>query len=409
MKDYHQKHIRKLLIPVVVLTITIVTLPAFALGKKQELNRGLHPGVHIYKYHWDKEQCVFYVAEIDRDRSDLHFKVAVARDAVLRKETVRSIASRHSQRGQKVLVAVNGGFGVLGSKLAGILHNLFIQNGELITSPISEPGWICFGVTQNGEFLIGNAQMKATVRWDSQESPILGINVRRGVPKRGSCPSVLYTPRFGESTRTPRAGYEFYLKVPSLPLTPEYKSGFTVTEARKGGNSRSKPDELILSVGRRYKSDLFSLLHEGQEGEIEISLEPKEWNDVTEAIGGNLRLVADGKIDPAIMAYQREEKKHIPGWRGAPGNPLNHEPRTALGYNDEKLFLLVVDGRQRGYSGGMSLYEVAEVMVELGAKQAINLDGGNSSTFVVNGRVVNSPSDKEERAVLNAVLITVDE
>jgi len=192
-------------------------------------------------------------------------------------------------------------------------------------------------------------------------------------------------------------------------LTPEYKDGFTVTNVRKGGNSRIKSDELILSAGRRYKSELFSLLKEGQEGENEISLEPNEWNGVKESIGGNLRLVADGKIDPVIMEYQRKEKKHIPGWRGEPGNPLNHEPRTALGYNDEKLFLMVVDGRQRDYSMGMSIYEVAEVMVELGAKQVINLDGGNSSTFIVDGRVLNSPSDKEERAVLNAVLITVGE
>lgn len=404
MQDNH----KKLLTSIIVFTAIIIAFPAFGLGKKQELNQGLHAGVHIYKYQWDKEQSVFYVAEIDRNRADWHFKVAVARDAVLRKETVRSIASRHSQRGQRVLVAVNGGFGVLGSKLAGILHNLFIQNGELITSPISEPGWVCFGVTQNGEFLIGDVQMKAILRWSSQEAPILGINVRRGTHKFGSCQSVLYTPRFGESTRTPRAGYEFYLKVPSLPLTSEYKNRFTLTEARKGGNSQIKPDELILSVGRRYKSELFSLLKKGEEGEIEISLEPKEWNHAVEGIGGNVRLVADGKVDPAIMEYHLKEKRHTPGWRGVP-KTLSHEPRTALGYNDEKLFLIVVDGRQRGYSEGMSMYEVAEVMIELGAKQVINLDGGSSSTFVVDGKVLNSPSGKEERAVLNAVLITVDE
>ena len=118
-------------------------------------------------------------------------------------------------------------------------------------------------------------------------------------------------------------------------------------------------------------------------------------------------MIVDGKIAPQIAEYQSKEKKHIPGWRGEPGNPLNHEPRTALGYNDEKLFLMVADGRQRGYSLGMSLSEVAEVMRDLGAQQVINLDGGNSSTFVVEGRMVNSPSDRQERAVLNAVLITV--
>jgi len=305
-----------------------------------------------------------------------------------------------------VIVAVNGGFGVLGSKHAGILHNLFVQNGELIAGPI--PDWVCFGVTKEGEFLIGNVRIKAFVRWSSQIAPILGINVRRGTHRFGGCQSVLYTPRFGESTRTPRAGYEFSLKIDSLPLTPGYKNGFTVTRARKGGDSQIKDDELILSVGRRYKSELFSLLKEGEVGEIDISLEPEEWHNVVEGIGGNLRLVVDGNIAPAIMEYHRKEKQHIPGWRGEP-KVLSHEPRTALGYNDEKMFLMVVDGRQRGYSLGMSMYEVAEVMIELGAKQVINLDGGSSSTFVVDGRVLNSTSGRGERAVLNAVLITVDE
>jgi len=100
MKGNHKKHIKKLLTLLVILTFTIVAFPAFGLGKKQELNRGIHPGVHIYKYQWDKEQSVFYVAEIDRNCADLHFKVAVAHDTVLVKETVRSLANRHCVKGQ---------------------------------------------------------------------------------------------------------------------------------------------------------------------------------------------------------------------------------------------------------------------------------------------------------------------
>ena len=76
---------------------------------------GLHPGVHIYRYDWHAEQCVVYVAEMDRSYTDLHFEAAIAKDQILGKETVRSIADRRSQRGgRRVLVAINGGFGVLG-------------------------------------------------------------------------------------------------------------------------------------------------------------------------------------------------------------------------------------------------------------------------------------------------------
>ena len=88
---------------------------------------------------------------------------------------------------------------------------------------------------------------------------------------------------------------------------------------------------------------------------------------------------------------------------------LSYEPRTALGYNEQKLILVVADGRRAGYSTGLSLYRLASLLTELGATEAINLDGGSSSTFVVEDQVVNRPSGQGERDVLNAVLITTDQ
>jgi exopolysaccharide biosynthesis protein len=67
---------------------------------------------------------------------------------------------------------------------------------------------------------------------------------------------------------------------------------------------------------------------------------------------------------------------------------------------------MVVDGRQGGYSHGMTYNDVAAAMIELGATEAINLDGGSSSTFILNGEVINRPSGGQERDVLNAVFIT---
>lgn len=72
-------------------------------------------------------------------------------------------------------------------------------------------------------------------------------------------------------------------------------------------------------------------------------------------------------------------------------------PRTAVALDAEgrTLWLVVVDGRQRGYSEGVTLNELAEIILELGAKTALNLDGGGSSTLVVAGRwksrVLNAP------------------
>jgi hypothetical protein len=71
-------------------------------------------------------------------------------------------------------------------------------------------------------------------------------------------------------------------------------------------------------------------------------------------------------------------------------------PRTAVAVGDEgkRLWLIVVDGRQDGYSEGMNLNELATLAVQLGATEALNLDGGGSTTLVVskNGiHTLNSP------------------
>ncbi len=88
------------------------------------------------------------------------------------------------------------------------------------------------------------------------------------------------------------------------------------------------------------------------------------------------------------------------------------QPRSAIGYsrNGRYLYLVVVDGRQPFYSEGMTVKELADLMLSLGAEYAMNLDGGGSSTLVVrdakgNVRVLNSPIDNyipgRERPVAN--------
>jgi exopolysaccharide biosynthesis protein len=81
-------------------------------------------------------------------------------------------------------------------------------------------------------------------------------------------------------------------------------------------------------------------------------------------------------------------------------------PRTAVGFDDSGtwLLLVVVDGRQPGFSEGISLYELAEIFRDQSCSQSVNLDGGGSSIMMVQEpgkemRVVNSPSDKRQRPV----------
>ena len=82
------------------------------------------------------------------------------------------------------------------------------------------------------------------------------------------------------------------------------------------------------------------------------------------------------------------------------------QPRTAVGVIDENhLVFVVVDGRQEGYSAGVTLTELADIMVDLGATTAYNLDGGGSSTMYFNGEVVNQPSNGGERGTSDILYV----
>ena len=389
----------------IIYLLLATTVIAEAGGEKEALFPDLTQGLQIYRYNWDIETCVLYVAEMSRSEPTLHFEVALANAQVLGKESVRSMANRRNQRGdRRVLVAVNGGFGVLGDMrgYGGVLENLHIQDGELITQPTDTEA--CFGVTESGEFLSSTVQMEASVQIGERTLQLGCINQRR----LDGCQVTLYTPRLGESTRTNRRrGKEIIISGLPLPLTPNYKHAYRVEDVLSDGNSLIPRDGAILWFNARLRDPAVSEFKAGASGTLTLSLSPPEWNTVQHAIGGRLRLLKNGEINQTITEMHNAEKRHTPGKR-TPVLNLSHEPRTALGYNADKLFLVVADGRQPKYSTGLTLYELASILIELGATEAINLDGGSSSTFVVNDTVVNKPSGQQERDVLNAVFITAD-
>ncbi|GED08513.1 phosphodiester glycosidase family protein [Cellulosimicrobium cellulans] len=82
------------------------------------------------------------------------------------------------------------------------------------------------------------------------------------------------------------------------------------------------------------------------------------------------------------------------------------QPRTAVGVVDENhLVLVVVDGRQEGYSRGVTMTELAGIVQDLGATTAYNIDGGGSSTLYFDGEVVNSPSQGRERGTSDVLYV----
>ncbi|CEG28631.1 phosphodiester glycosidase family protein [Bacillus sp. B-jedd] len=121
-------------------------------------------------------------------------------------------------------------------------------------------------------------------------------------------------------------------------------------------------------------------------------------DQLKEALGGNAILVKDSKV------YQ------------TPQTGQDREPRTAVGIKqDGDVFFVVIDGRQEPYSAGISMPDLAQLMIDLGAVSALNLDGGGSSTFTtrtLGGDVLeldNQPSDRNERSVANSWLVVTQE
>ena len=127
---------------------------------------------------------------------------------------------------------------------------------------------------------------------------------------------------------------------------------------------------------------------------------PLEGGDgVTEAVGGFPELLDAGVRVGDLGVADR------------PAFAASRHPRTAVGYDPftRRLWLVVVDGRQAPWSVGMTLPELTTLLEVLGARDAINLDGGGSSVLVVRGDPVNRPSDETgERPVVNALALTRD-
>jgi exopolysaccharide biosynthesis protein len=88
---------------------------------------------------------------------------------------------------------------------------------------------------------------------------------------------------------------------------------------------------------------------------------------------------------------------------GPAGQPRH--PRSLIGWNRQHLFFVVVDGRQPKLSIGMTYPEMAALAQRYGCTDAVELDGGGSSSLWAGGKILNSPSDGKPRAIANALIL----
>lgn len=187
---------------------------------------------------------------------------------------------------------------------------------------------------------------------------------------------VLYTHYYGPNTKTNQWGCEIRIA-----------ANGRVTEVSKNGSMKLDKDSVVLSA----HGDAAKVLERVQVGDS-VRLRETLGNETADGaelvLGAGPSLVADGKAD----VRSREENIAADIARG-------RAPRTAAGVKkDGTVILLVVDGRSAA-SAGMTLQELASYMVKLGAWQAVNFDGGGSSEMVLDGKILNNPSDGRERAV----------
>jgi len=121
----------------------------------------------------------------------------------------------------------------------------------------------------------------------------------------------------------------------------------------------------------------------------------KKWK-VQTAVGGGPVLLQDGNI----RVTNEEERKFA-------GKAINDKhPRTAMGYtNDDKLIILVVQGRFPGEAEGATLVQMGQILKDIGCVEALNLDGGGSSCLLVNGKETIVPSDNKKQRAVPAVFI----
>jgi len=119
------------------------------------------------------------------------------------------------------------------------------------------------------------------------------------------------------------------------------------------------------------------------------------WTGVLSALGGGPLLVRDGK--PVFRSLEDFTNDQV----------SQRDPRAGVGQlADGRIILVAVDGRQPGYSVGLTSFELAQTLARLGAVTASAVDSGGSVTVAFDGQLLNRPSDAGgERAIKEALLI----
>ena len=361
-----------------------------------------------------------YVTRMDRNHSNLILESGIGQGTLLGgSETVSAIANRYDQAvnywgeqwgaRNQVVAAVNGYFF---DPETGIPGRGQVQSGWYAKRFDNNESGSGFVWTLGRQVFVGGcithpaAKQYITYLSNGETQPFSAINGRRTENDL-----VIYTPQYAASTNTDDSGLEVLVEL-SRPLLimpePAMITG-TVRQVRDGlGNSWIPFDHIVLSAGADKVEKLRQNVSVGEI--IGVSQEIKHYNSdcQTPADAGWEKTYA--AIGASFMFLQQGRLQGFDDL-GA----LLRSPRTAVAYDERHIYFIVADGRDRFHSIGMSIVELGVFAKQyLGATWAAALDGGGSSTMVVNGELKNRPNLERdesgaylptERVVGNALMM----
>lgn len=230
------------------------------------------------------------------------------------------------------------------------------------------------GFMPDGRTFFGPVDYMGEVTLGRVRQPVGGVDAERGADSL-----VLYNKYYSRTTRTNEYGLEYIVKNGRVA-------------AVSPSNTLIPADGVVVSVHGKVK-DAFSGVKVGDSAKIEEII-GSPWESIPTIVGAGPTLVKNGAVH--VTATEEQFPPDIAQGRA---------PRTAFGVTRDGHYLLaVVDGRQ-AHSIGCTLQEMAEFMLQFGAVEAINFDGGGSSELVVGGRIENRPSDGAERPVGSALAL----
>ena len=306
-------------------------------------------------------------------------RTVLAQDTLPGLETTSSMARRTG-----AILAVNGDFALAGGRPV----HAFAKDGRLVQTP-QTLGRNVAVESRSSQPRLGFPTVDVSLKVAGvAPTPVMRVNSGPAGPTG----LTLTTAQAGSLSPVPTGSCAARLATTGAPYLDHEGRAVqiqTVAQVRCGTPLASGTGDVLSAPGGSASAGLLSGLGAGEQVALSWSL---GWRDVLDSLGGNPTLMEQG----AVM------EGNVKGTDAF----SNRNPRTAVGYKpDGTLLLVTVDGRGADGSVGMSLRELAALFVRLGASDALNLDGGGSTTMVVGGELQNRPSDGTERAVSSALVL----